>query len=346
MKSVEHLLESANCVSSLTNNKILQIHGIMKRSHMLALNANIEAKRAGNAGRTFGVVANEMQVISHEITTLASSLQGELRNELSTLNHHAMVAGNELQQVRGERLADLAHNSVEVIDRNLYERSCDVRWWATDQAIVASAADPKSVDKQRFASHRLGVILQSYTVYVDLWIADLDGNIISNGRPHQFPHVCGDNVANHEWFQKSLQTQSGHDFAVVDISTIKSLNHAVTAIYATAIRANGDEKGEIIGVLGIFFDWSAQAQSIVDGVRLTPEERSRSRCMLLDSNHRILASSDRQGILTETFPLDTRQGEQGYYLDHKKMIVGYALTPGYETYPGLGWYGVIMQTEN
>ena len=27
---------------------------------------------------------------------------------------------------------NLALNAIELIDRNLYERTCDVRWWATD----------------------------------------------------------------------------------------------------------------------------------------------------------------------------------------------------------------------
>jgi hypothetical protein len=39
-------------------------------------------------------------------------------------------------QIRGSRLPDLSLNAIDIIDRNLYERSCDVRWWATDSAIV------------------------------------------------------------------------------------------------------------------------------------------------------------------------------------------------------------------
>ena len=42
---------------------------------------------------------------------------------------------------RGERMVDLALNAVELIDRNLYERTCDVRWWATDSAVVACVAE-------------------------------------------------------------------------------------------------------------------------------------------------------------------------------------------------------------
>ncbi|WYX50307.1 hypothetical protein WJ977_25990 [Achromobacter xylosoxidans] len=34
---------------------------------------------------------------------------------------------------------------------------------------------------------------------------------------------------------------------------------------------------------------------------------------------------------------------RGYYENADRGLVGFALTPGYETYAGLGWYGVITQ---
>ena len=114
--------------------------------------------------------------------------------------------------------------------------------------------------------------------------------------------------------------------------------------YATAIRRNGEVNGEVLGVLGIFFDWEAQAQTVVNGVRLADHERDSSRCLLLDQNHRVIASSDGKGILTETVPLALQgRSSMGSYLDGNGHVVGYALTPGYETYRGLGWYGAIMQ---
>ncbi|MDH8639244.1 chemotaxis protein, partial [Klebsiella pneumoniae] len=73
-------------------------------------------------------------------------------------------------------------NAIEIIDRNLYERTCDVRWWATDSAVVDCAANvtPQSA---AYASKRLGVILNAYTVYLDLWLCDLHGKVLANGRP-------------------------------------------------------------------------------------------------------------------------------------------------------------------
>jgi hypothetical protein len=116
------------------------------------------------------------------------------------------------------------------------------------------------------------------------------------------------------------------------------------AIYATAVRAGGQANGKPLGALGIFFDWQAQATGVVGGVRLSDEERSRTRCLLLDARHRVIAASDGQGVLTEIFPFAANGGARdGHYLDADGAMVGFALTPGYETYRGLGWYGVIVQ---
>ena len=100
----------------------------------------------------------------------------------------------------------------------------------------------------------------------------------------------------------------------------------------------------MLGVLGVHFDWKPQAQAVVDGVRLTTEERTRSRVMLLDQKGRVLASSDGCSVLTEVFPLNTSEGIMGSYADGD-LTVGYARTPGYETYKGLGWYGCLAQTK-
>jgi hypothetical protein len=342
MASVERLLDITGTVASVTDEKIDRIHGITRRSRMLALNATIEAQRVGHMGRGFAVVAEEVKSISTEIAHLTASLRGELRGRLETLSELGRSMADELQQVRGERLADLAHNAVEIADRNLYERSCDVRWWATDPAVVECCAHGTE-DAARHAAQRLGVILDSYTVYLDLWIADADGRVIANGRPRNYPRATGTDVSHAPWFKDAMATADGAHFAVADISREPGLDNSVVATYATAIREGGEASGAPIGALGIFFDWQAQGQTIVETIRLSPEEKTKSRCLLLDSSHRVIAASNRTGLLSETFPLDTRQGDRGFYQDRDGNLVAYALTPGYETYEGLGWYGVIVQ---
>lgn len=335
----ERILALSREVSDVARRNVRDLQRITGRTKILALNSLIEAGRAGQAGRGFAVVAKEIGEFSAEVNRVTDGLQGALATRLSELDR----LGQQLvTNVRGTRLADLALNMIEIIDRNLYERSCDVRWWATDSAVVDCAADP-APELRAHASRRLGVILDSYTVYLDLWVVDARGTVLANGRPDRYPQAVGRQVGHEPWFRQALATHDGSAYAVTDIACNEGLGGRSVATYAAAIREGGETHGTPTGVLGIFFDWEGQAQTVVDGVRLQDEERPRTRQLILDAQHRVLAASDRRGILSETFPLDTRGRTMGSYGDGTGTVVGFALTPGYETYAGLGWYGVLVQ---
>ncbi|MBY0428626.1 MAG: chemotaxis protein [Alphaproteobacteria bacterium] len=335
----ERILKLSQAVSDLASKRVGEIQVITATTRILALNAMIEAARAGEAGKGFSIVAEEVRKISEQIRTISVSLTEEMAERVGELN----ALGQRLvSHVRGQRLADLSLNMIDIIDRNLYERSCDVRWWATDSAVIDCVQNPTSVTRD-YASRRLGVILGAYTVYLDLWIADKHGNVIANGRPQQYGSVQGSSVASESWFQQAKATQSGDEFAVADITANPLLEDKLVATYSAAIREDGNVNGEVIGVLGIFFDWQAQSKAVVDSIRLADDEKSRTRCLLLDSRHRVIASSDGYGVLEQMIPLQTEQKNTGSYVDGDGNTIGFALTPGYETYKGLGWYGCIVQ---
>ncbi|MFH1057818.1 MAG: methyl-accepting chemotaxis protein [Pseudomonadota bacterium] len=336
----ERILALSKQVSDLATAKVKEIQKITLTTKILALNAAVEAAHAGEAGRGFAIVAGEVNSISKNITRVIEDLNHSLGERVGKLNDlgEQMVAS-----VRGNRLSDLALNMIDIIDRNLYERSCDVRWWATDSAVVGCAAG-NTPEAAEYCSSRLGVILDSYTVYLDLWVMDAQGRVLANGRPGRYRVAGRVNVGDKSWFRQALATADGAQFAVADVAVNPELGNAAVATYATAIREKGETHGRCLGVLGIFFDWAPQARAVVQGVRMEPEEAARTRLLLLDSRHRILAASDGQGLLSESFPLTAGNQAKGNYLDTAGHMVGYALTPGYETYRGLGWYGVVVQT--
>jgi hypothetical protein len=333
----ERVLALSKQVSSIATSRVEEIRRITRAARILGLNAAIEGARSNNAG--FGIVADEVGHMSTNIAQLAETLHDELSVKTGELE----ALGQKLvANIRGSRLADLALNMIDIIDRNLYERSCDVRWWATDSAVVDCAAQQNAAACD-LASSRLGVILDSYTVYLDLWVVSADGIVLANGRPGQYS-ARGANVAGTEWVQKALATRTGADFAACDITTSKRLGGAAVATYATAVRAGGRNEGKILGALGIFFDWQKQSQLVVDSVRLAEGERATTKCMIVNAQRRIIASNHPTAI-NGTFPLQTDTRSIGSYVDAHGDLVGFALTPGYETYKGLGWYGVLAQRQ-
>jgi hypothetical protein len=325
-------------VRGVANGKIAQIGLITSRVRILALNAMIEAERAGDAGRGFAIVAQEVRAISTEVGNITSALDAELASEIAALER---LTGLLADQAQGARLIDLSLNAIEIIDRNLYERTCDVRWWATDSAVVDCAADPQAA-RQTYACERLGVILDAYTVYLDLWLCDLDGRVLANGRPGKYD-VTGADVSREPWFAKARGLASGNDYAVDDIARQPLCDGATVATYAASVREGGRADGKPIGVLAIHFDWEPQARAIVKGVRLTEDEKARTRVLLVDAGKRVIAASDEQGVLSEKIQLDTAGRSHGFYHGSRGEAVAFHETPGYETYAGLGWYGVIVQ---
>ncbi|WP_238193230.1 methyl-accepting chemotaxis protein [Methylobacterium frigidaeris] len=331
---------AATTLRRVAHDKTQRIRRITHQVKMLALNARIESSRVGELGRGFTVVANEVGAVGEAIAGLARELEADVDGRIVGLQEQV---SRLVARAQGERLVDLALNAVELIDRNLYERTCDVRWWATDAAVVACAAEP-SAEAAAFVGKRLGVILSAYTVYLDLWLCDLDGRILATGRPDRFPGLRGQSVAQEPWFRQTAALASGDEYSAADIRAENRLGGAQAATYCASVRRDGEATGRPLGVLAIHFDWEPQARAIVQGVRVAPEDRARTRVLLVDAAQRVIAASDGVGLLKKRPEFDLNDPVSGVVPSRDgKGLVAYHRTPGYETYRGLGWYGMIVQ---
>lgn len=308
---------------------------VVTQTKLLALNAVIEAARAGDAGRSFSVVAHEVQRLAERAAEMADIFQKKVQTKIGD-------SRGIVDRLEGARLVDLAESLVQLIVRNLYERTADVRWWATDSLLWDALKDP-SPGKLKIASERLGIIHRYYTVYSDLILVGADGRAVATANGAYRRSVLDMDFRTSVWFEGAMVTRSGDHYFVDQVRRSRTQHGRQVLIYATAVREGGRTNGPPIGALGIYFDWELQGRSIVsDEIALTEAERGRTQVMLLDADMRIIATTD-EAKLFGAYPLQTRGEVRGSYYDADGALVAFARTHGYQEYDGQGWYGVVVQ---
>jgi methyl-accepting chemotaxis protein len=124
-KRIKRLGERAQEISSIVD----IINNIAERTHVLALNASMQAAAAGEAGRGFSVVADEVQRLAEssrnatsQISALVKNIQVETNDTIATMDKTIgqVVEGSRLAERAGEQMKetqDTTANLVQVVEQ-------------------------------------------------------------------------------------------------------------------------------------------------------------------------------------------------------------------------------------
>lgn len=126
------------------------IRAIAEQTNLLALNAAIEAARAGEAGRGFAVVADEVRALAHrtqvstqEIEQMISKVQGGTSAAVDSMKGSVEQAGKTLTvaEQAGDALEQIYQKAGQIGERNLLIASA-----SEEQAAVAREVDRNIVN--------------------------------------------------------------------------------------------------------------------------------------------------------------------------------------------------------
>ena len=98
-QSAKVLAENLNTVSHRIGSIVQLIEKISKETRLLALNANIEAARAGDAGRGFAVVANEVKILADQTNRATGEIRSEIQAMQAVIRNTAEAIGDVAAKV-------------------------------------------------------------------------------------------------------------------------------------------------------------------------------------------------------------------------------------------------------
>ena len=306
---------------------------------LISINGIVLATDLGKAGKSF-------MPIFDQITETGSSTTGKMELLLSEMSAD-MLQQNLLA------LTNLSQQAIELIDRNLFERAADVRWWSTDHALweCLQAKDRKYLD---VITKRLQIINASYTMYRDLVVADASGRIVANSKAENRDRLSGMSVADQYWYRQGMQMSKMVQFAAQDVCETELENENTSLIYCSAILENGQRSGKPVGVLGILFDWENQAQPILAAClpRINNEVVHGGAAFYVNRDRVVIATTDESNfpisqlvnIPGENVNLKDGQTASGLFsANGRKYIIGSSGSHGYREYKGLGWTAHVVR---
>ncbi len=234
--------------------------------------------------------------------------------------------------------------AIDIMDRNLYERANDCRWWALTSAFREALDQPEEVQEQQ--RQRLGAILTGinrlYTVYHNLMIFDRAAKVVAVSN-QAYSNMLGKTLQT-AWVMPTLGLSDSQGYCVSAFEPSELYTGRHSYIYAAAIPAlNGT--GTAVGGVAIVFDSTPQLRAML--LDALPRNRDGSFvegafAIFAERNGHIIASSDETiapgtalAIGREFFDLRVGEGYANIIeFNGRYYGVGSRMSSGYREYKG------------
>lgn len=252
-------------------------------------NGNVQIANASNKENPFtkallGEISKTgeetKQVFEHTVTNLNTAM---LERYLEDLRFQSSLA-------------------IDIMDRNLYERANDCRWWALTTTFreLLGQRELNSSEREKMGSI-LGYINALYTVYSTMFVYDRDGTIVAVSNPAD-GHYVGRKVG-HSWASDTLRLQTTQEYVVSDYEPSIFYDNDYTYVYNACIR---NFEGESVGGIGIVFDSKPQFEAMLHDIlpkNDLGDVKDGMFALFIDRRGRVLSSTDTSIAVGSSLPL-------------------------------------------
>ncbi len=232
----------------------------------------------------------------------------------------------------------LSSLAVNIMDRNLYERANDCRWWAlTDHFRRALTDGIDSASVQQELTDMLSYINQLYTVYTGIVLYDVQGRVVAVSQP-DLQNWIGRVIAE-PWVAKSLALTHSQEYVISDFVSTPLYHHKPTYIYASAVM-HAQDLSQVVGGIGVIFDSEPQfAAMLRDALPLQPDaNHGKTFAIFYDEQYKLIATTRDDWTTGQNLSVDlqaiARKGCGIMTCHDGRYAVGIAESSGYREYVG------------
>lgn len=270
-----------------------------------------------NSSAEADVVKGQLSSIRHQAAMIAQQLNMAIINgHIISVRHKALELVPVLQQIQEvgnltdqlfedsistlrqgmnlTAIADVtmrAFSMVSIMDRNLYERANDVRWWALDERIrrqlnAASKGDERARSE---ISHVIHTINGLYTVYTNILVFDLEGIIVAVSDKSS-ASLVGTRVPDTLPLAACLNTASEQEYVVSAFTESELYADRATYLYCAPVVAfNGYA---IVGGIATVFDSAPEFRQILtDNLPASGTQSLPPFALFIDAEGRLVSST-------------------------------------------------------
>ena len=153
INSLQESIDEVGTASSEINNIVSMIGEIADETNLLALNASIEAARAGDAGRGFSVVASEIGGLADDSNKSVQKIQGLIDQVTSLVAETVEKAKQSVDEISSSsELVNQAVNTFDTIYDNIINANQVVNNMASSMSQVESVATNVAITEEQAAS--------------------------------------------------------------------------------------------------------------------------------------------------------------------------------------------------